>query len=259
MKKKLSPEEKQGLKVTLETKLGEKIKDHVFDRFSEDIEEIALNRQDITNLAGRMLAENISAEYETVLYYRFLLRENFSRLITNIDKHVVYGLRRNFSRFYQFNAIFNIELNADFINYLECLSGIGTCTLEFRKTFFDDTFNTEYQKLVDKLPVTNGILSKIRNVYHHARGFRLGEIRIVSQNSKKNIFGTSVDELLNKTDKWNETEQTYLRTNSQDSFIDLKILIIEHFKDYEVFLEQYEKLLEDLVKRKTGHQITIYV
>lgn len=251
--------DKKEIKQRFEELLGERIKDHVFDRFLEGVKGTNFDDKVIRSYLGKIRAENIKDEYETVKYYHFLLIENFTRLISDIDKHVVYDLTDMFIHLYPFQVFYNIELNANFINYLESFAGLRTCIMEFKKSFRDEQFEVEYQNLINSLPITNGILSKIRNIYHHARGFRLGEITFYTGTSKTNVFGIPVEELLQKTDEWNAEEKKYFASHAVNGYIDIKKLITEHFKEYSSFLFKYGGLLTALVRRKTGHEIHMYI
>ena len=185
-------------------------------------------------------------------------------LMAEIDKHVVYNLYTHFVRAHPIMTFYNIELNANFINYLESFAGLRTCSIEFKKRFYDKQFNQEYDKMIAELPVSNGILLKIRNIYHHARGLRLTNlVQHTPSNEQMSrveyVYGISEKDLLNLTDEWNQKEREYLSEVSENGFIDVKKLITTHFDEYSKFLDKYEGNLSKLIQRKTGYSISLTI
>jgi hypothetical protein len=174
---------REEFKASIEKTLNLKIKDYVYEEFLKELEGVEMTKFLASSTLNLMLAKNISAEYATIQYYEFILLQNFTRLMSNIDQHVLYGLSEQFIKVTPYITFFNIEINANFINYLESFAGLGTCMMEFKKAFSDDQFDLEYRNLVSDIPATNGILRKIRNKYHHARGFRLTQMTFQSSDT----------------------------------------------------------------------------
>ena len=218
----------EELKKKVEENLGSKIKDHVFKEFVDEIRETELKDFAVSSLIGRITAKHIQAEYETIKYYQFILLENFTRLISLIDQHVFYDLPGRFFMFGSLDSFRQIELNANFINYLESFSGLRTCMIEFHKYFLDDPFISEYKEMISQLPVSNKVLLQIRNKYHHARGFHLARIVIspAGQNDRFRKCVIPVIELYEKIDKWSSEEKFWLEEQASDGFIDVKDLVL---------------------------------
>lgn len=250
-------EEEQKLKEWYEKEIGQKIKDYVFEEFLKEVGSVNDNNR--SKFVPRMKAKNIVAQYETVKYYRFLLMQNYMRLIADIDKHVIYNLLPQFTKVHPFMSLFNIELNANFINYLESLHGIRECILALKNRFSDDTFIKQYDTLLSGLSQSTSVLIKIRNVYHHAKAFRLAGLTITQLGeSEERRYAIKYEELLEKCDL-NKEEKEYLASIVENDYIDVKKIVMESYNNYMNFLNKYESSLTDLIKRLTGHQITIFI
>lgn len=215
----------------------------------------------VSSLIGRIIAKNIQAEYATIKYYQFILLENFTRLISLIDQHVLYDLPGRFFIFGSLDTFRQIELNANFINYLESFSGLRTCMIEFHKYFLDDLFISEYKEMISQLPVSNKVLLHIRDKYHHARGFYLARIVISSagQNDRFRKCVLPLSELYEKNIELSQEEKSWLEEQASDGFIDVKDLVFEHFQAYTSFLNRHSTILSALIRRKTGCEINLTI
>jgi|GEM_PF-5874357 len=251
----------EDLKKKVEESFGSKIKDHVFEEFANEISEVELKDFAVSSLIGRIIAKNIQAEYETIKYYQFILLENFTRLISLIDHHVLYDLPDKFFMFGSSSTSRQIELNANFINYLESFSGLRTCMIEFHKSFRDELFDVDYKEMISQLPVSNKVLIQIRNKYHHARRVNLTRIVIspAGQNDRFRKYVIPVIELYEKIDKWSSEEKSWLEEQASDGFIDVKYLVLEHFQAYTSFLNRHSTILSALIRRKTGCEINLTI
>lgn len=252
---------REEFKALIEKTLNFKIKDYVYEEFLQELEGVEMTSFVASSVLNRMLAKNISAEYTTIQYYEFILLQNFTRLMSNIDQHVLYGLSDRFLIVTPYITFFNIEINANFINYLEAFAGLGTCMMEFKKNFSDDQFDLEYGNLVSNMPATNGILRKIRNKYHHARGFRLTQMTFQSSYSNDVIrkYVIPLGELLNNIDDWSKKERLWLESEASNGYIDIKSLVVDHYQFYTLFLNRYRSHLINLVRRKTGCEIRLSI
>jgi hypothetical protein len=227
----------------------------------EELEGIEMTEFIASSILNRLLAKNISAEYATIQYYEFIVLQNFTRLMSVIDQHVLYGLSEKFIKVTPYITFFNIELNANFINYLESFAGLGTCMMAFKNAFSDTQFDSEYKALVDELPATNGILRKMRNKYHHARGFRLTQVTFQSSNSNDIVrkYVIPLKELLDNIDDWSLKERQWLESEASDGYIDIKNLVVDHYQFYTLFLNRYGSSLRNLIRRKTGCDIWLSI
>jgi len=250
----------EELKKKIEEKLGSKIKKHVFDELVNDVREVELKDSNVSSLIGKVIAKNIQVEYLTIKYYQFILLENFTRLISLIDQHVFYALSDKFFMFGSLDTLRQIELNANFINYLESFCGLKTCMTEFHRYFKDDQFISEYEGIISQLPVSNQVLIKIRNKYHHERGIHLHRI-VISPAGQNDHFRKCVFPVIELYENinWSQEDRSWIEEQASDGYIDVKDLVLEHFQAYTSFLNRHSTILSALIRRKTGLEINLTI
>lgn len=236
------------------------IQEHSFAELEEVAKGIEINEKTSEQMSKYLFGIHQKDRFETVIYYRFLIAENFSRLIADIDKHSEYNLSEYYLRTnHVFDTFYRIELAAKFINFVESLSAIYTVTQEWKKSFNDKEFEESLDELVGSLSLNFSILKKIRNKLHHAYYVRIikGEITSASQNTKLIAFDRN--ELLRKVDDLTIGEIAVIDKYTNSSFVNIKPLIVDCFQEYSTFLLKYQTLVENLLQRLTGTKFNMTI
>lgn len=229
------------------------ISESTFVDFASAVKGIEINSQTIDQMSKHLFGTHQKDRFETVIYYRFLMAENFSQLITDIDKHSEYNLPDYYIRTnHIFDSFYRIELTAKFINFVEILGAIYTVTQEWKKSFHDSKFDEELKLLVQGLSPNFSILKKIRNKLHHAYYVRIQKSSIVSASINKRLIAFDKRELLRKVDDLTSAETEFLDQYTISELIDIKPLIVNCFQEYSTFLSNYQKSVEHLLTRVTG-------
>lgn len=235
----------------IENKL--EISESTFVDFENTIKGIEINLQNVDQMGKHLFGTHQKDRFETVLYYRFLMAENFSQLIADIDKHSEYNLPDYYIKTnHMFDSFYRIELTARFINFVEILGAIYTVTQAWKKSFHDVQFDEGLSLLVQGLSPNFSILKKIRNKLHHAYYVRIQKSSIVSASINKRLISFDKRELLIKVDELTGDEREFLNQYSISELIDIKPLIVSCFQEYSAFLSKYQNLVEDLLARVTG-------
>lgn len=247
----------------LELELIEKkseITDSTFVDFEKTIKGIEINQQTLDQMSRYLFGMHQKDRFETVIYYRFLMAENFSQLIADIDKHSEYNLLDYYIRTNLiFDSFYRIELTAKFINFVEILGAIYTVTQEWKKSFQDSQFDEELMSLVTGLSPNFSILKKIRNKLHHAYYVRVQKSSVISASINKRLIAFDKRELLRKVDDLTDPEKELLNQYSVSELIDIKPLVVDCFQEYSTFLTKYQSLVETLLIRVTGTEFRMTI
>ena len=172
------------------------------------------------------VADDIANKYKTVVYvYWRALEDNFLRLATALDQHALYGLRDDWAHTPIINTFYGIEVNTSLINYLDSCHGLAASQQELKKKITDDDFDEWYKNSISEFPITNRVLNKIRQKFHHTEAptviFRNKHtISQVVEHARD--VGFDRNELLN-LGGWNKEENSYLESLE---FFDLRSSII---------------------------------
>lgn len=234
-------------------KRNKEIQEHSFIEFENITKGIDIDENNLDQLSKHLFGIHQKDRFETVLYYRFLMAENFSQLINDIDKHTEYNLPEYYIRINGvFDAFYRIELTAKFINFIECLAAIYTVSQEWKKAFSDQEFEDSLVKIINDLSVNFSLLKKIRNKLHHAYYVRLQKSSIYKDNEKINCIAFDKMELLRKVDNFTEEEMQVLESYDETGIINIKPLVVNTFQEYSTFLMKYQTLVEKLLQRLTG-------
>ncbi|MGF1459299.1 MAG: hypothetical protein ACFBSG_09765, partial [Leptolyngbyaceae cyanobacterium] len=136
--------------------------------------------------------------------------------------------------------------------------------------FRDEVFQKEYSELCLNLPVSNGILKKIRNKYHHSRGLGVSlrdKVHLTKDGENWMKFvGFDKDELISimqgddeRDSSFNQIELHWLENFAPDNVVDIKKLVVDHYDAYRIFLREYNHSFASLVRRKTGCEFRLFI